>query len=161
MIKSLPTLLSVGQSLYTLEHFSNGQGFPIFLLSVAAYCLFLTALFLLIIKSDWIAARIVKDAGNLITIEHISASTLQGLAFSCIGILIIQSGITGLVYNVSTLNSIREAAGNNMNLMVMDKVYAGIYSKSIQVIIGLFLFIFPSGLTRLWSNINGTMEKSS
>jgi len=162
LIRTIPSILSIGSSLAGLRNAGYSQVMPMVLGSLAGLILFLVLMALIIRKSDWFAIHLVKAEDAALSIGSLSTHDLQSIAFSWIGLLLITDGVTGLVYELSQLHRLSAMVGEqSVMVRYSDKIYSGITSDAAGIVIGLVLFLIPGGLAKVWQFLQSTRPLKS
>jgi hypothetical protein len=155
LVRSIPSLLSIGHSLslYSLRDFDSPGPFLIVLSSIFLLLVFGILMVIVIWKSDRLSKRFVTEDEPLFPIGKLSSEEVQNLAFSWIGILILVSGVSGVVYNLAYLLRIKFMVGAEQVKIPFIQNSAQFISSVAEIIIGVVLFLYPNGLVRFWHSI--------
>ena len=153
LVRSIPSLLSIGDSLYSLRNFGYPESFYIVLSSILSLFVFAALMVVVIWKSDRLSIRFVTEDESLFPIGKLSSEEIQRLAFSWIGIVTLISGVSGLVYNLAFFVRIKFMVGAEQVKIPYIQNSSQFISSLSEIIIGVFLFLYPNGLLRLWHSI--------
>jgi hypothetical protein len=114
---------------------------------------FAAVMVIVIWKSDRLSIRFISEDEPLFPIGKLSSEEIQGLAFSWIGILTLISGVSGAVYNLAYFVRITFMVGAEQVRIPYIQNSSQFISSLFEMIIGIFLFLYPRGLVRLWHSI--------
>jgi len=153
LVRSIPSLLSVGHSLYSLRSFGYPESLYYVLSSIFSLLVFCALMVVFIWKSDRLSKRFVTEDGPLFPIGELSSEEIQRLAFSWVGVVTLISGVSGAVYNLAYFVRIQYMVGAEQVKIPYVQSSAQFASSLAEMIIGIILFLYPSGLVRLWHSI--------
>lgn len=153
LVRSIPSLLSVGDSLYSLRTFGYPESLYYILSSIGSLLVFCALMVLFIWKSDRLSKRFITEDEPLFPIGKLSSEEIQRLAFSWVGIVTLISGISGAVYNLAYFARIKYIIGADQVKIPYVQSSSQLASSLAEMIIGAILFLYPNGLVRLWHSI--------
>jgi len=153
LVGSIPSLLSIADSLYSLRNLGYPESFYIVLSSIFSLFVFAALMVIVIWRSDRLSKRFVAEDEPLFPIGKLSSEEIQRLAFSWIGILTLISGVSGVVYNLAYLVRIKFMVGAEQVRIPYIQNSSQFVSSLSEIIIGVVLFLYPHGLVRLWHSI--------
>ncbi len=104
----------------------------------------------LIIYSDTLGKKIVKEDNDTKISTNISATDLQAIAFSVIGVVMIVMAIPHLVKIATNVQALKMAGDEYPGKSITAGTWAYAIGLSVQVIIGTLLFFGSRGLSSLW-----------
>ena len=118
--------------------------------------IYLAILFLLIVKSEFLASKLIKEDKNFEISLSINKDEIMMIAFCCIGLSLLIGVLPSIAYLcIQYINHIRMA---NMSPNVQDSYLLRIVTQEIikiivKSLIGIYLFIQPKGILNLWKKI--------
>jgi hypothetical protein len=113
-------------------------------------CLLILLGMYLIIYSDSLGKKIIKESNDTIISTDLSAKDLQAIAFSVIGVVMIVMAIPHLVKIATNIQALKMAGDEYSGKSVTAGTWAYAIGLSVQVVIGLLLFFGSRGLSSLW-----------
>jgi hypothetical protein len=154
IVRSIPSLVSVGTSLTSLRSIGTIESFLIVGASIISLTLFATLMFFVIKKSERISAWFVSDDEVVFPIGNLSLRDIQAIAFSCIGLMALLSGVSGTVYDFAFLVRVKAMMGpEEVKLSNIQHLPANLISNIFEIGTGVFLFLYPKGIAKLWHSI--------
>ena len=161
LIGAIPRFLATAQTVVELHRSDFPVAIPI-AIAVGSIIGVLVLMYLIISRSDWFAARIVRDNDQPIPVLALTTREIQAVAFSWIGLLLMASSVSGLVYQLSTLRRMMYMEGVQSQIVEFgDRIYSAIAGDVSQLLLGAVLFLYPSGLSRLWHSIQSSRPMKS
>ena len=178
LVSSIRPLLSLGPIISLTFHRMGGYQYPdrnLFLVAFLFFLIGVVAFILVFIKySDYFSRKVVLDDQPLFPLTSFSSEDIQSLAFSWIALSLLLSGLSAIIGNITSLISIKTTIGSISNLTssslkttigseginMVDKLIVGssiadIVSNLAKMSIGVLLFLYPRGISRLWHWLHG------
>ena len=118
--------------------------------TLTSICLLILIGACLIIYSDTLGKKIIKENNDTKISTDLTANDLQAIAFSVIGIVMIVMAIPHLVKIAANVQALKMAGDEYPGKSVSAGTWAYATGLSVQVIIGLLLFFGSRGLSSLW-----------
>lgn len=153
LVRSIPSLLSIGDSLYSSRNFGYPESFYYALSSILLLFAFAALMVIVIWKSDRLSLKFVTEDEPLFPIGKLSSEEIQRLAFSWIGIVTLISGLSGVVYCLAYLVRVKFMVGAEQVKIPYIQNSSQFISSLFEMVIGAFLFLYPHGLVRIWHSI--------
>jgi hypothetical protein len=101
-------------------------------------------------SGDTLARQLVDEDAPLVGVQ-VAISDLQSVAFSCIGLGLIISGLSEITPIIGYHYVISHFKHAGALLGDMDAVYSNMAGILVRLGCGLFLFLYPGGLISLWT----------
>lgn len=153
LIRSIPSLLSVGDSLYRLRSFGYPESLYYILSSIFSLLVFCALMVVFIWKSDRLSGKFITKDEPLFPIGELSLEEIQSLAFSWVGVVTLISGVSGAVYNLAYFARIKYIIGAEQVKIPYVESSSQLASSLAEMLIGAILFLYPNGLVRLWHSM--------
>ena len=117
---------------------------------LSSICLLILLGACLIIYSDSLGKKIIKENNDTKISTDLTAKDLQAIAFSVIGLVMIVFAIPHLVKIASNIQVLKLYGNEYPGKNVSAGTWAYAIGLSVQVIMGLLLFLGSRGLSSLW-----------
>ena len=135
--------------------------------SVVPFIFYCFCAFLLWKYSDALAVGITRDMDTQDSSCAISKTDVQLIAFSIIGLYVLVSGVPNMIAHLVQLVDlyISQSKTGIMPTRQLSGLWSYFIADMFQIVFGLWLFISPSALVRLWhgfqqgSSVNNNEEK--
>jgi len=114
---------------------------------------FLVGLSWLIKRSDYFAAKLIRNESPLAT-PQVSLQEIQGVAFSCIGLSLVASCLPEITRVVTYYIILPKLKHGEIFLGTSDWNTSTLAGIVVQLLAGLFLFLQPRGLVALWHQLH-------
>jgi hypothetical protein len=126
-----------------------GTGMPFLLMAVAA--------FLLLTRSERIAALLIKEDGPVSPTTSLSGRDVQAIAFSAVGVLVFLQSMPKLCQLVMNLWYLRSQyiKGQLPTDRLVDNAWQLGIAVGLQCGLAVILFLRAKGLANLWHRIQG------
>ncbi|MCK5835359.1 MAG: hypothetical protein KAG98_06480 [Lentisphaeria bacterium] len=116
-------------------------------------CFYIIVPALLIVKSNWVACRLIKNDGEFSLGFTITKEELLTVAFCCIGLITMVTVIPKLTQSISQILLTSTDLKGVMNSSGLITRYSTLVAYIVQAVIGLSLFLQARGLTNLWHKL--------